>query len=69
MRPTDLSVIEIADLLNAAYREDRRLAGDGPGGPERLVLADYLGCHEEAWEVWRNVLELEGHNDLNDAEY
>ena len=58
--------------LYAAYQEDRRLAGDGPDEDERLALADYLGCHEEAraeaWAVWRTVLELEGH-DLGDAEY
>ncbi|SMB91201.1 hypothetical protein [Deinococcus hopiensis] len=72
MRPADLTPVEIADQLHAAYQEDRRLAPAGPDEEERLALADYLGCHEEAraeaWEAWHTVLELEGH-DVGDAEY
>ncbi|SMB85632.1 hypothetical protein SAMN00790413_03482 [Deinococcus hopiensis KR-140] len=50
MRPADLTAVEIADQLHAAYQEDRRLAPAGPDKHERLALADDLGCHEEAWQ-------------------
>ncbi|WP_342744565.1 hypothetical protein [Deinococcus hopiensis] len=48
MRPADLTSVEIADQLHAAYQEDRRLAPAGPDEEERLALADYLGGHKEA---------------------
>jgi len=44
MRPADLSTIEIADLLDTAYRKDRGWTREGPDEEARA----------EAWEAWCN---------------
>ncbi|SMB85426.1 hypothetical protein SAMN00790413_03399 [Deinococcus hopiensis KR-140] len=58
MHPANLTAVEIADQVHAAYQEDRRLAPAGPDEEERLALADDLGCYEEAgaeaWEAWQH---------------
>jgi hypothetical protein len=73
MHPRDLSPIELADLLDDAYREDRKLGTNGPDPAVRLELADFLGCHPEVqaevWAAWRDVLLLEGEIEENEAEF
>ena len=66
--------MEIADLLDAAYREDRGLDGEGLEPEERQALGDYLGCHEEAraaaWEAWQEVFPDEPeYAQADDIEY
>ncbi|MFB9994062.1 hypothetical protein ACFFLM_19065 [Deinococcus oregonensis] len=57
MHPRALTPIELADLLDAAYRQDRGLGGEGLALPERVDLAGFLGCHpdvqEEVWAAWQ----------------
>ena len=73
MQPRDLTPVEMADLLDDAYREDRGLGTAGPDPVTRLELADYLGCHPEVqaevWAAWRDVLLLEGEIGEDDAEF
>lgn len=74
MRPAELTPIEIADLLDAAYRHDQGLADDGPDPETRRALADDLGCHEDArvtaLEAWRQVMRDEpGEGEEDAAEY
>ena len=68
----DLTPIEIANLLDAAYRTDQGEVADGPDAATRSDLADRLGCDEdlraEVWSAWRDELIAQG-RDLNDAEY
>lgn len=53
MYPAASNPTEIADLLEAAYCQDRHQGGPGLSAAERTALADYLGCHEDAWaEAW-----------------
>lgn len=68
----DLTAVEIADLLDAAWRADQ---GEDAGGPDvevRSALADRLGCNEdlraEAWAAWRDELIAEGRS-VDEAEY
>lgn len=72
MHPDTLTPIEIADLLDAAYRADRGEDVDAPSQIERTALADYLGCHEDAreaaWAAWQEQLSDAG-EDLSTAEY
>ena len=60
MHPRDLTPVEIADLFDAAYRQDRGLTREGLNLEVRLELADYLGCHPnvqaEAWAAWREQI-------------
>ncbi|UQN06253.1 hypothetical protein [Deinococcus sp. QL22] len=44
MHPSDLTPVDLADLLNAASRQDRGLSREGPNLEMRSELADYLGC-------------------------
>ncbi|MBB5234505.1 hypothetical protein [Deinococcus budaensis] len=73
MRPADLTPIEIADLLDAAYRQDLGLQDGGPDPEKRAALADYLGCHEEArdeaWAAWTDLLENDLEMDVGEAAY
>ena len=73
MHPRDLTPVEMADLLDDAYREDRGLGTAGLDPVTRLELADYLGCHPEVqaevWAAWRDVLLLEGEIGEDDAEF
>ncbi|SMB81666.1 hypothetical protein [Deinococcus hopiensis] len=59
MRPADLTPTEMAELLDAAYRDDRGLEGEGLEPEDRQALAAYLGSHEDAraaaWEVWQEL--------------
>ncbi|WP_019586589.1 hypothetical protein [Deinococcus apachensis] len=72
MRPTELTPGEIADFLDTAFQHERGGDRIGLTLEQRMVLADYLGCHEEvraaAWDVWQTRLEASG-TDLGDAEY
>ncbi|WP_221091180.1 hypothetical protein [Deinococcus aquaedulcis] len=72
MHPAALSPVELADLLDLAYRADQGQDVDAPSAETRQALADYLGCHEEAresaWTVWRQALREAG-EDTGDAEY
>ncbi|UQN10125.1 hypothetical protein [Deinococcus sp. QL22] len=71
MHPRDLTPAELADLLDDAYREDRGLGTAGLEAKVRLELADHLGCHPElqaqVWEVWQEMLILEGDVEEGDA--
>lgn len=73
MHPAELSHDQIADLLDAAFRQDQGAADEGPDPAARRALADYLGCHEEArdeaWERWRRRLAEDPGVNLGDAEY
>lgn len=73
MNPSDLTAVEIADLLDAAYREDRGLGNDGPDAETRLELARHLGGHPEveaqAWEVWQALIAFEDEVDEDDAQF
>lgn len=73
MHPRDLTPIEIADLLDAMYRQDLGERGDGPDLATRSELADYLGCHEDAraaaLEAWRELLAPDPSVDLEHVEY
>ena len=73
MHPRDLTPVEIADLLDAAYREDRGLGDGGPDTATRLELASYLGGHPEveaqAWEVWQALIAFEDEVDEDDAQF
>lgn len=73
MQPSELSSVEIADLLNTAFLHDRGDAEDNITDDERTALADYLGCNEEARQevlaAWRELLNEEPEIDVNDAEY
>ena len=42
-----LTPVEIADLLDAAWRADQGEDVQGPGPLTRTYLADWLGCHED----------------------
>ncbi|MFB9991156.1 hypothetical protein ACFFLM_04045 [Deinococcus oregonensis] len=44
MHPRDLTPVELADLLDAAYRQDRGLSREEPNLVTRVELADFLGC-------------------------
>ncbi|WP_226342347.1 hypothetical protein [Deinococcus sp. AJ005] len=48
MRPSDLTPTELADLLAHVYAADHGKGDDASNAAERTVLADYLGCHEDA---------------------
>ena len=67
-----LTPVEIADLLDAAYRADQGEDVDAPDPFTRADLADRLGCNEdlreEAWIAWRYELGVEGRS-VDDAEY
>ncbi|MFB9995467.1 hypothetical protein ACFFLM_26400 [Deinococcus oregonensis] len=73
MHPRDLSPIELADLLDAAYRQDRGWAEGGVGWMERGELANYLGCHPdvqaEAWAAWQELMAEGSDIEEGDAEY
>jgi hypothetical protein len=73
MHPRDLTPVEMADLLDDAYREDRGLGTAGPDPVTRLELADYLGCHPkvqaQVWEAWQELLRLEQDVEEGDAEF
>lgn len=57
MHPRDLTPVELADLLDAAYRQDRGLSWEGPDLKLRAELADFLGCHPGVQaEAWRGIL-------------
>ncbi|WP_371827253.1 hypothetical protein [Deinococcus sp. QL22] len=47
MHPRDLTPVELADLLDAAYRQDRGLTREGPDLELRMEPADFLGCHPD----------------------
>ncbi|WP_189070549.1 hypothetical protein [Deinococcus radiotolerans] len=68
----DLTPVEIADLLDAAYLADQGEPGDAPDPATRAELADRLGCDEdlraEVWGAWRDELISEGRS-VSDAEY
>lgn len=55
-----LTPVEIADLLDAAYRADQGEDVDGPDPLTRGSLAAYLGgdqeMHQDAWLAWRYEL-------------
>ncbi len=72
MRPADLAVPEIVDLLDDAYREDRGGPSAGLARAERVELADYLGCHKEiraeVLHLWQERLSWQG-GDTEDAEF
>lgn len=61
MRLSELTPTELADLLARAYAADHGEPGDALGAPERIALADYLGCHEDvraaAFAVWCQELD------------
>ena len=73
MHPRDLTPVELADLLDAAYRQDRGLTRDGPALELRSELADYLGCHPDvqaqAWEAWQELMADGGDVEEKEAEY
>jgi hypothetical protein len=73
MHPRDLTPIELADLLDAAYRQDRGLSREGPAPELRVELADFLGCHSdvqaEAWAAWQELMTEGSDVDENEAEY
>ncbi|UQN04877.1 hypothetical protein [Deinococcus sp. QL22] len=73
MHPRDLTPVELADLLDAAYRQDRGLTREGPDLELRVELADYLGCHPdvqaEAWMAWQELMADGGDVDEDEAEY
>lgn len=68
----ELTAVEIADLLDAAYRADQGDELDAPDLEARSALADRLGCDEDlradVWAAWRDELIADG-RDLDDAEY
>ncbi|MBZ9714613.1 hypothetical protein [Deinococcus multiflagellatus] len=72
MRPDALTLVEIADLLDAAYHADRNPEAQGPIPETRAALADYLGCHPETragvWSIWQPQLLAAG-EDADAAEY
>ncbi|PTA68940.1 hypothetical protein [Deinococcus arcticus] len=78
MRPDALTLVEIADLLDAAYHADRNRSTQGPIPETRAALADYLGCHPETragvWSIWHPQLLAAGEDpgaaeDWLDAEF
>ena len=73
MHLRDLTPVQLADLLDDAYREDRGLGNAGPDPVTRLELADYLGCHPEVqaqvWETWQELLTLEDEVQEEDAAF
>ncbi|WP_019011624.1 hypothetical protein [Deinococcus aquatilis] len=73
MHPRDLTAVELADLLDAAYRQDRGLTREGPDPEVRMELADLLGCHPdvqaEAWAAWQELMDEGGDIDEDEAEY
>ena len=72
MNVRDLTPVEIADLLDAAWLADLGSGKDGPDAAIRAALADRLGCDEdlraEAWAAWQELLTADG-CPVNDAEY
>jgi hypothetical protein len=72
-QPCDLTSSHIAELLDAAYRQDRRLPSEGVGWTKRGTLANYLGCHPEAltkaWAAWQEILAEGGDVDEDEAQY
>ncbi|UBV45017.1 hypothetical protein LAJ19_17980 (plasmid) [Deinococcus taeanensis] len=66
-----LTPVEIADLLDAAYRADHGSARNAPIPETRAYLADLLGCHDDlraaVWALWREQLVSSG-DDLGAAE-
>ncbi|WP_221088415.1 hypothetical protein [Deinococcus aquaedulcis] len=72
MRPDALTLVEMADLLDAAYRAQRDDDAQGPIPETRAALADYLGCHPETraavWSIWKTQLDAAG-EDAAAAEY
>lgn len=72
MNVRDLTPIEIADLLYAAWLADRGNGADGSDETTRAALADRLGCDEdlraEAWAAWQDELIADGRN-VDEAEY
>lgn len=73
MHPRQLTPVELADLLDAAYRQDRGLDGFGLDLAERVELADFLGCHPDihsaAWEAWQEIMSEGGDIDESDAQH
>lgn len=72
MNVRDLTPVELAGLLDAAYRADQGDPVDAPDPLTRVALADRLGCDEDlraaVWEAWRFELDLTGRN-ADEAEY
>lgn len=72
MNVRDLTPVEIADLLDAAWRADQGQPLDDPDPLTRAALADRLGCDEdlraEAWAAWRDEL-LADRCSVDEAEY
>lgn len=72
MNVRDLSPVELADLLDAAWRADQGEAVSGPDGDTRTSLADRLGCDEdlraETWAAWRDDLIADGRS-VDDVEF
>ncbi|WP_189065945.1 hypothetical protein [Deinococcus seoulensis] len=68
----DLTPVEIADLLDTAWRADQGEDADGPDVQTRAEIADRLGCDEdlraEVWAAWRDELIADGRS-VDDAEY
>ena len=62
MRLPELTPTELADLLARAYAADHGEPGDALSPAERIALADFLGCHDDArdaaFAVW--CTELDG---------
>ncbi|THF68330.1 hypothetical protein E7T06_16835 [Deinococcus sp. Arct2-2] len=73
MHPRDLTPVELADLLDAAHRQDRGLSREGPDLELRGELADFLGCHPdvqaEAWAAWQELMTEGGDIEEDEAEY
>ncbi|MFB9990482.1 hypothetical protein ACFFLM_00550 [Deinococcus oregonensis] len=73
MHQRDLTPVELADLLDAAYRQDRGLGGEGLGLPERVELADFLGCHPDvqakAWLAWQELIAEGGDMEEGEPQY
>jgi len=72
MNVRDLTPVEIADLLDAAWLADLAEGVDGPDAQTRAALADRLGCDEdlraEAWAAWRDEL-IADRRSVDEAEY
>ncbi|WP_245556631.1 hypothetical protein [Deinococcus aquatilis] len=65
-----MTAVELADLLDAAYRQDRGYGGEGLGLLERVELMAYLGRHPDVQtEVWAAWQELLGAREDADAQY
>lgn len=72
MNVRDLTPVELANLVEAAYRADQGEGVEAPDLDVRVVLADRLDCDEdlraEPWAAWRDDMIADGRS-VDGAEY